>query len=175
LIRAHFGISFSNTLTAADQSSEHLKRMANPVCEVLLTEKELDSLEKGPDFSAGAIADFSGVIRDVENGREIEGIEYEAHRPMAEHQLGMIGQEAARKFGLQLVVIHHRLGFVPAGESSLLLRVASRHRTEAFQASQWIVDELKRKVPIWKHPRFKTDHQPRPKSAEIERDLVSRE
>jgi molybdopterin synthase catalytic subunit len=167
LIRAHFGISFSNSLTAADQSSEHLKRMANPVCEILLTEKELDSLEKGPDLSAGAI--------DVESGREIEGIEYEAHRPMAEHQLKMIGQEAARKFGLQLVVIHHRLGFVPAGESSLLLRVASRHRREAFQASQWIVDELKRKVPIWKHPRFKIDRQSPPKSAEIERDLVSRE
>jgi molybdopterin synthase catalytic subunit len=146
--------------------------MANPVCEVLLTEKELEFPGEGPDLSVGAIIDFWGVIRDVEGGREIDGIEYEAHRSMAQHQLRSIGEDAVGKFGLQLVIIHHRLGFVPVGESSLLLRVATRHRAQAFQAGQWIVDELKRKAPIWKHPKLKIKHEALEKGAEMERDLA---
>jgi molybdopterin synthase catalytic subunit len=148
--------------------------MANPVCEVLLTEKELELPLKRPDLGAGAIIDFWGVVRGIESGREIDGIDYEAHGAMAQHQLKVVGEEAAGKFGLQLVIIHHRLGFVPAGKSSLLLRVAARHRAEAFQAGQWIVDELKRKVPIWKHPQFKIEHEPVEKSAEREKDLAQR-
>ena len=146
--------------------------MANPVCEVLLTERELEFPRKEPDLSTGAIIDFWGVVRESESGREIDGIKYEAHRPMAQHQLRSIGEEAVGKFGLELVIIHHRLDFVPVGKSSLLLRVATRHRAEAFQAAQWIVDELKRKAPIWKHPRFKIKHEALGKGAEMERDLA---
>jgi len=86
----------------------------------------------------------------------IDGIDYEAHREMAEHQLKGVAEQAAEKFGLTLVIIHHRIGFIAVGEPSLFMRVASSHRDEAFQASQWIVDELKKKVPIWKRPRFKS-------------------
>src|SRR5213592_5246953 len=103
---------------------------------------------------------FWGMVRRFEDGREIEGIEYEAHREMAEHQLRQIAEQAAEKFRLQLVIIHHRIGFIAVGEPSLFLRVASTHRSEGFQATQWIVDELKKKVPIWKRPRFKLgNHQ----------------
>ena len=96
----------------------------------------------------------------MENGREIEGIEYEAHETMAEHQCKLIAGRAADDFGLAGVLIHHRVGFVGAGECSLFVRVISRHRAKTFEASRWIVDELKKCAPIWKHPRFKIDNRP---------------
>ncbi len=134
--------------------------MANFVCEVLVTEAPLDAPARNQDADAGAIVDFAGVVRRLENGCEIEGIEYEAHREMAEHQLRQIAEQAVEKFRVQLVIIHHRIGFIAAGKPSLFMRVAGLHRNEAFRASRWIVNELKKKVPIWKKPRFKTDKQP---------------
>jgi molybdopterin synthase catalytic subunit len=116
--------------------------------------------------NAGAVIDFWGVVRRLEDGCEIEGIEYEAHREMAEHQLKRIGKQATEKFSLQVVIIHHRIGFIAVGEPSLFLRVMSLHRGEAFRASQWIVDELKKKVPIWKRPRFKAENQSRASCSE---------
>src|SRR5437867_12603708 len=129
--------------------------MANSVCEVLLTQAPLVAPPQDVDLAAGAIIEFWGVVRDVENGRKIEGIDYEAHSAMAEHQLRLIAEEAIGKFQLQRLIVHHRIGFVRAGEPSLFLRVASPHRAAAFEASKWIVDELKQKVPIWKRPRLR--------------------
>jgi molybdopterin synthase catalytic subunit len=128
--------------------------MANSLCKVLLTDAPLEGTKQPFTFSAGAVVDFSGIVRRVEDGREIDGIQYEAHREMAEHQLRQIAELAVAKFGLQLVLIHHRIGFIAVGEPSLFVRVAARHRQEAFRASQWIVNELKKKVPIWKLPAF---------------------
>ena len=128
--------------------------MANPVWEVLLTTNELGPDEQGSD-SSGAIVEFWGVVRRLEQTREIEGIEYEANVPMAEHQLQRIAKQATDKFELQSVIIHHRLGFVAVKEASVFVRVGSQNRGPAFEASRWIMDELKRKVPIWKRPRFR--------------------
>ena len=128
--------------------------MANPVCEVLLKEEQLNSLENRVDLAVGASVDFQGIVRGSEDGRKIDGIDYEAHREMAEHQLQQIAEKAAIEFGLRSVIIHHRIGFVAVGEPSLFTRVCSGHREAAFQASRWIVEELKKKVPIWKRPRF---------------------
>ena len=130
--------------------------MANSVCEILLTEAPLEVPKERGTFSAGAVLDFWGIVRRLEDGLEIEGIEYEAHREMAEHQLKRIAEQAAEGFELELVLVHHRIGFIAAGEPSLFLRVYSPHRQEAFRASQRIVNELKKKVPIWKRPRFKS-------------------
>jgi molybdopterin synthase catalytic subunit len=127
--------------------------MANFDCEILVTDAPLEALNSS-FAGAGAITDFWGVVRGREDGREIEGIDYEAHREMAEHQLKRIAERAVEKFRLQVVIIHHRIGFIAVGEPSLFLRVASPHREEAFRASQWIVTELKKTVPIWKRPRF---------------------
>jgi molybdopterin synthase catalytic subunit len=134
--------------------------MAELVCEVLLTEAPLDAPPRNHD-TAGALVDFWGVVRKLEDGREIEGIDYQAHRRMAEHQLRQIAEQAVDKFRLQLVLVYHRIGFIAVGEPSLFLRASSLHREEAFRASQWIVTELKKKVPIWKRPRFKMEKQPR--------------
>jgi molybdopterin synthase catalytic subunit len=141
--------------------------MANSVSQVLLTEARLDAPKEdvGPStslrtsLSAGAVVDFWGVVRELEDGRKIEGIDYEAHEAMAEHQMKVIADAAAETFGLSQVVLHHRVGFVRTGEASLFLRVSAQHRAAAFEASKWIVDELKKKVPIWKKPRFRNETQ----------------
>ena len=130
--------------------------MANMVCEISVTEAPL-AAEGSRVIGAGAVIDFWGVVRPIENGREIDGIDYDAHREMAEHQLKRIAEQAADLFGLRLVIIRHRISFIAVGQASLFLRVASPHRGEAFRASQWIVEELKKKVPIWKRPRFKIE------------------
>ena len=130
--------------------------MANVVCEISVTQEPLAG--RVSDISgAGAVVDFWGVVRLLEDGREIDGIDYDAHQEMAEHQLKRISELATERFRLKLVIIHHRIGFIAVGEPSLFLRVASPHRSEGFSASQWIVDELKKKVPIWKRPRFKPE------------------
>ena len=130
--------------------------MANVVCEISVTQMPL-AVPASEIARAGAIVDFWGVVRPIEDGREIEGIDYEARREMAEHQLKRIAEQAAERFGLKLVIVHHRIGFIAVGEPSLFLRVASSHRSEGFRASQWIVEELKKKVPIWKRPLFRLE------------------
>src|SRR4051794_40295875 len=128
--------------------------MTQPVCDVLLTEVPMISPSQTFPEEAGGIVDFWGVVRGIEDGREISGIEYEARRAMAEHQLRGIAEQAARDFELKQITILHRTGFVAAGEASLFVRVCSRHRAAAFEASAWIVEELKKRAPIWKHVRF---------------------
>ena len=144
----------------AQHLSEHLQRMANPVYQVLLTKERLEAPKEILDPGAGAVVDFWGVVRELEDGCVIDGIEYEAHPTMAKHQLEKIAARAASDFPLGLIAIHHRVGFIATGESSLFLRVTAQHRAEAFAASKWIVDELKKHVPIWKRPRFKIDPPP---------------
>jgi molybdopterin synthase catalytic subunit len=129
--------------------------MAISVCEVSLTQSCLTLPDRDDDPGAGAIVIFWGAVRATEEGREITGIEYEAHPAMAEYQMRLVAEEAARKFEARDVLIRHRTGFVPIAQPSVVVRVASGHRSAAFSASQWIMDELKRVVPIWKHPVFK--------------------
>lgn len=127
--------------------------MANCDCDVALVVGALDVAAAENISGAGAIVHFFGDVRPLENGRRIDGIEYEAHQEMAEHQLRKIAEEAADRFGLLAIRLHHRIGFVAVGETSLLLRVAAAHRAAAFEASRWMVDELKKRVPIWKSIR----------------------
>ena len=128
--------------------------MANSNCQVLLTDAPLAVGSDALPGEVGAIVDFWGVVRLSEGGDAISGIDYEAHRTMAEHQLRAIAEEGMARFELMQLQVLHRVGFVPVGEASLLVRVCSRHRAEAFRACSWLVDELKQRVPIWKHPRF---------------------
>src|ERR1700704_5903125 len=129
--------------------------MAISVCEVSLTESALVLPETNDDPQAGAVVVFWGAVRAAEEGREITGIEYEAHPAMAEHQMQLVAEIAAKKFDVREIFVRHRIGFVPAAEPSVVVGVASGHRGAPFAASQWIMDELKRVVPIWKHPVFK--------------------
>jgi molybdopterin synthase catalytic subunit len=135
--------------------------MAISVCEVSITEAALDLPAQSDDPQAGAVVVFWGSVRGTEDGREIAGIDYEAHREMAEHQMRLVAESAAKRFeDVREVFLQHRIGFVAAGEPSVVVRVTSRHRGAGFGASQWIMDELKRVVPIWKHPVFKEATSP---------------
>jgi molybdopterin synthase catalytic subunit len=129
--------------------------MAKSVCEVLLTEAPLLVPVESAPAETGAVIDFWGIVRETEDGRKIAGIDYEVHRVMAQHQLRLVAEQACDKFQLTQVSIQHRIGFVPAGEASLLVRVGSQHRAQAFSASVFMVDDLKKRAPIWKHPVFK--------------------
>jgi molybdopterin synthase catalytic subunit len=126
-------------------------------CEVKVTREPLLPLATAFSTEHGAIVDFFGVVRDSEDDAIISGLEYEAFVEMAEAELGRISEEVARNFSLGSVIVHHRIGFVPAGEASLFVRVSARHRGAAFAGSQQLVELLKARVPIWKHPvRAKT-------------------
>ena len=131
-----------------------LKQMATWHSEILITTAPLESRPNIWNGKIGASVDFWGVVRAREEDCEISGIEYETHQAMAQHQMEMIARAAQEKFGLQEVLLHHRVGFVAAGEASLFLRVTSAHRAAAYQGSAWMVAELKQKVPVWKRPVF---------------------
>jgi len=130
--------------------------MAISIWEVSIVDAPLEFPGELSDSDSGAVIDFWGRVREIEDGRAIEGINYEVHRAMAEHQMNLLAEKATVDFFLIGLVLRHRVGFVRTGEASLFLRAASRHRAAAFAASQWLITELKEKVPIWKRPIFKT-------------------
>lgn len=98
----------------------------------------------------GGIVVFWGVVRDHEDGQPIGALGYTAYRAMAEHQFRALIFETKRRWPVKRVRVVHRLGVVPVGAASLLVRVEASHRVEAFAAAQFLIDELKQKVPIWK-------------------------
>ena len=130
--------------------------MAISIWEVSIIDGSLEFPGELSDPGSGAVVDFWGRVRGIEGERELEGITYEVHRAMAEHQMNLLAEKATVDFHLTGLVLRHRVGFVPVGEASLFLRVASRHRAAAFAASEWLIEELKQRVPIWKRPVFKT-------------------
>ena len=100
----------------------------------------------------GAAVYFSGVVRANEEGRTIAAIEYEAFPPMVEHQFELIFREMERRWPIESVRLVHRIGVVKVNEASLWVEVIAPHRGEAFAAGQFLIDEMKRGVPIWKKP-----------------------
>lgn len=100
--------------------------------------------------AAGAIDVFLGVVRNENLGRAVDHLVYEAYPSMAEREMEAIAREAQERFGIIDWALLHRTGRLSIGETSLVVAVASGHRAEAFAACKWIVDELKRRVPIWK-------------------------
>jgi molybdopterin synthase catalytic subunit len=167
-----FSVSLFVRPNSQGEFSDSDQGMANFLCDVLLTSETLSPPAVLMDAGSGAVVDFRGVVRKSENGRAIDGIEYEAHTVMADHQMRDIARCAAEKFGLHRVILHHRNGYVPAGEASLFLRVSSPHRAAAFSAAEWIVEELKQRVPIWKRPQFRS---PVPAGEECQETRVVRE
>jgi molybdopterin synthase catalytic subunit len=102
----------------------------------------------------GAILLFLGVVREVNDGREVTGIEYSAYEAMAQRELDTIASEATDRFGSPSVVIVHRLGELALEEASVGIAVAHAHRDEAYALSRWTIEELKRRVPIWKREHY---------------------
>jgi molybdopterin synthase catalytic subunit len=100
----------------------------------------------------GAVIYFLGVVRGTEEGRAIEAIEYEAFQRMVEHQFNLLFDEMEKRWPIESVRLVHRIGRAKVTEPSLWVEVIAPHRGEAFAACQWLIDEMKRVVPIWKRP-----------------------
>jgi molybdopterin synthase catalytic subunit len=108
-------------------------------------------IKTGPD---GAVCVFDGIVRDNTRGRKTLYLDYEAYREMALEQMRGLAGEAVVKFGVRDVTLVHRLGRLVVGETSVLVVVASAHRGAAFDACRWLIDTLKKTVPIWKKEQF---------------------
>lgn len=123
--------------------------------EVVLGEAPLDVLAlatRQSDDRNGAVVHFQGIVRGHEAGNVIWGIEYTAFERMALRQFDLLIDRAATRWPVASIRIHHRLGRVRAGEASLWMEVAAPHRAEAFATCQWLIEEMKQVVPIWKRP-----------------------
>lgn len=100
----------------------------------------------------GAAVYFTGVVRGNEAGAAISAIDYEAFTQMAERQFHLLFDEMAKRWPIESVRLVHRVGTVRVNEPSLWVELIAPHRGEAFAACQWLIDEMKRVVPIWKKP-----------------------
>lgn len=118
-----------------------------------IVERPLDAAALLAEVSAsanGAAVLFVGTVRDVNDGRAVTGMEYRAYAAMAERELAAILDEAAARFALRDLVCEHRVGTLSLGEASVVVAAAHPHRAAAFDAARHVIEELKRRVPIWK-------------------------
>jgi molybdopterin synthase catalytic subunit len=99
----------------------------------------------------GGIVTFLGVARDHSKGHEVEKLVFEHYPGMAEKKLAELRDAALRKFDIIEALIIHRTGEILPGENIVLIVVGAEHRVDAFSGCSWIIDELKKSVPIWKH------------------------
>ena len=104
--------------------------------------------------SNGAVVTFLGTTRDLFEGRDVQYLEYEAYRPMAENMLQQIVDEVRERWAIEDMSIAHRVGRVDIGEISLVVAIGSPHRKEALEASAYALDRIKAVVPIWKKEVF---------------------
>jgi molybdopterin synthase catalytic subunit/molybdopterin converting factor small subunit len=118
---------------------------------VLPTAEVLEGIKAGAD---GAVCVFDGIVRNNTRGRETLYLDYEAYREMALGQMHALAAQAVERFGVRDVALLHRLGRLQVGETSVLIVVASAHRGQAFEACRWLIDTLKKQVPIWKKETF---------------------
>ena len=102
----------------------------------------------------GAAVLFWGVVRNRNEGRAVSHLEYSAYAEMAERMMQRIGEEAISRFGVGDVRVVHRVGRLEVGEASVAIAVASPHRSEAYEASRYVIEELKRRVPVWKREGY---------------------
>lgn len=154
---------------AGEASARKQQCHARIVRERIDAQQTMDGLKRGED---GAALVFEGVVRNQTRGRKTLYLDYEAYEEMALTQMELLTAQALQQFQIRDVAIVHRLGRLEIGETSVLIAVASAHRAAAFEACRWLIDTLKRTVPIWKKEYFEdgavwADGEPFP--AEIRR------
>jgi MoaE-MoaD fusion protein len=115
------------------------------------TQDVLASIKRSED---GAAVVFEGVVRNQTRGRRTLYLDYEAYEEMALKQMESLTEQVLKQFQVREVALVHRLGRLEIGETSVLVAVASAHRAAAFDACRWLIDTLKRTVPIWKKEYF---------------------
>lgn len=124
-------------------------------CEIvrtrIATEQILERMKRGED---GAVVVFEGIVRNHTRNRRTQFLDYEAYEPMALTQMNALAEKALANYTIREIAIVHRLGRLEIGETSVLIIVASAHRAAAFDACRYVIDTLKRTVPIWKKEHF---------------------
>ena len=113
--------------------------------------QELSKLVANPH--SGAVVTFCGDVRDHDGGKEVASLLYEIH-PSAPEQIKVITQSVMGRFEIEKVAVAHRYGDIAIGETAFAVAVSAAHRQAAFDACSAIVDEVKAKLPIWKHQKF---------------------
>ena len=126
-----------------------------PIDEIALLKQR--QISKG----IGAVACFLGVVRGNESGTAISALDYECFERMAKHQFEGLFNELEKRWPVESVRLVHRLGVVSVNEPSLWVEVTAPHRQEAFTACQWLIDEMKRVVPIWKKGLMADEQRPK--------------
>ena len=125
-------------------------------CQLVITTEPINEAallaDRTMSANMGAAVYFLGVVRGTEENAAIRALEYEAFQKMVEHQFTLLFDEMERRWPLESVRLVHRVGVVKVNEPSLWVEMIAPHRGEAFAASQWLIDEMKRVVPIWKKP-----------------------
>lgn len=124
---------------------------------IKLTDQPIDTtpmLESACVPEAGAVVLFLGITRQQTEGRQTVQLRYDAYQEMALQELQQLEAAARQRWPLKACEIVHRLGIVPASETSVAVVVASAHRADAFAAGQWLIDTLKQQVPIWKQEQW---------------------
>lgn len=129
-------------------------------------------IKQGED---GAVVVFDGIVRNNTRGRKTLFLDYEAYEEMALKLMNELAAEAVSRYGVRSVTLVHRLGKLEVGETSVLIVVASAHRGQAFDACRWMIDTLKKSVPIWKKEHFEdgavwADGEPFPESIRLNRE-----
>lgn len=114
----------------------------------LLRVEDVHSVMK--DISCGATNIFIGTVRGERNGRKVKKLEFEAKESMAHKEMHKIALDASKKWSVKQILIQHRLGVVEVGDIPVIIAVSTAHRKEAFEACEYIINELKSTVPIWK-------------------------
>jgi MoaE-MoaD fusion protein len=138
-------------VSGGSDTSPANRGQARIVREPIVAQTELDRLKLPED---GAAVIFDGVVRNNTRGRRTLYLDYEAYEAMALKQMEALADGARSQFAIQNVAIVHRLGRLEIGETSVLIVVTSAHRGPAFDACRWIIDTLKKTVPIWKKEYF---------------------
>lgn len=104
--------------------------------------------------ASGATTLFVGTVRRINDGRDVTGIDYSAYRDMAERELATIVSEAVVRFGTDRITVEHRLGSLALGEASIVIAVSHERRANAMEAQRFLIEEVKRRVPIWKREHY---------------------
>lgn len=107
------------------------------------------------DPRAGAWVEFTGRVRDHNDGQSVQSLEYEAHGPLAEKEGARILEEAAARFSFISAACVHRVGALKIGDIAVWVGVSAAHRDSAFAACRWIIDEAKARIPIWKKEHYR--------------------
>jgi molybdopterin synthase catalytic subunit len=148
------GAARTGTARPANPSEESEEDQAVVVAltrEPIAADSIVAAAKSGED---GAVVVFDGIVRNHSRGRRTLYLDYEAYEEMAANQLRELGKKARERFGVRQATMIHRLGRLEIGETSVLIVVASAHRSAAFEACRWLIDTLKQTVPIWKKETF---------------------